>query len=88
MSDNEPRHGVLHTPESYTGLQDREYHIFYNEQNDVFVMVQALLPVAEILHKDGSLDHVVTIRARDVSEAEKRKVEIENWHRGLTRYEH
>lgn len=95
MSDDqefETRHGVLHTPESYTGVQQREYHIMYSREKDAFVMFLALSSVAGVisaaLETGEELEHVVTIRANNFIDALKRKQEVEDWHRGLTKHLH
>jgi len=88
-NDYKTRHGVLHTPESYPGIQYKLYHVLCDPETLVFVvcLAQRDMPLDQLTRECG-LDHVVTIRAKDEVEAEARKDDIEAWHKGLTRYEH
>jgi len=83
---SETRYGILQVPESHCGSQRSPFHVFHEQKNDCFMVVPAPPEIdvetfIEAGEPDFTLEFIVTIWAKDEAEAQKRKDEIEAWHR-------
>jgi hypothetical protein len=87
--ENDVRHGILQVPESYPGIDTREYWVLYNQSTDKFVVVQR--PGVDSQTTDyieaqqkmfgHELEYIRTVHCKSIAEADLRCAEIELWHR-------